>query len=159
MSTGSGKAIPAPSAALRRWPHIAGIFQLGIRGQGSARLEEVEAARAYGSNIVTANEWQDIGTAALLKRIPDRGRYYLTIDADGLDPAVMPAVEGPAPGGISYRQTIELIKGLFAKGRVVGIDIVEIAPARDVNEITSMTAGLFILNAIGAAVRTGQFKR
>jgi len=124
--------------------HIAEIFQLGIRGQGSARVEEVEAARAYGSNIVTANEWQDIGTAALLERIPAGGRYYLTIDADGLDPAVMPAVEGPAPGGISYRQTIELIKGLFAKGRVVGMDIVEIAPARDVNEITSMTAGLFI---------------
>lgn len=139
--------------------HIAAIFQLGIRGQGSARLEEVEAARAYGSNIVTADEWQDIGTAALLKRIPEGGRYYLTIDADGLDPAVMPAVEGPAPGGISYRQTIELIKGLFAKGRVVGMDIVEIAPARDINEITSMTAGLFILNAIGAAVRTGQFRR
>jgi agmatinase len=139
--------------------HIQDIFQLGIRGQGSARLEEVEAARAYGSNIITANEWQDIGTAALLKRIPDGGRYYLTIDADGLDPSVMPAVEGPAPGGVSYRQTIELIKGLFAKGRVVGIDIVEIAPARDVNEITSMTAGIIILNAIGAAVRSGQFKR
>jgi agmatinase len=139
--------------------HIAEIFQLGIRSQGSARTEEVEAARAYGANIITSNEWQDIGTAALLKRIPDGGRYYLTIDADGLDPAVMPAVEGPAPGGVTYRQTIELIKGLFAKGEVVGVDIVEIAPARDINEITSMTAGHIILNVIGAAVRAGQFKR
>jgi len=139
--------------------HIKGIFQLGIRGQGSARTEEVEAARAYGANIITANEWQDIGTAALLKRIPDGGRYYLTIDADGLDPAVMPAVEGPSPGGVTYRQTIELIKGLFGKGEVVGVDIVEIAPARDINEITSMTAGNIILNVIGAAVRAGQFRR
>lgn len=139
--------------------HIAEIFQLGIRGQGSARTEEVETARAYGANIITANEWQDIGTAALLKRIPDGGRYYLTIDADGLDPAVMPAVEGPSPGGVTYRQTIELIKGLFAKGEVVGVDIVEIAPARDLNEITSITAGQIILNVIGAAVRAGQFQR
>lgn len=139
--------------------HVEKIFQLGIRGQGSARAEEVEAARAYGSNIVTANEWQDIGTAALLKRIPDGGRYYLTIDADGLDPSVMPAVEGPAPGGVSYRQTIDLIKGLVAKGRLVGMDIVEIAPARDVNEITSITAGNIILNVIGAAVRAGYFRR
>ncbi|AZO73339.1 MAG: arginase [Mesorhizobium sp.] len=139
--------------------HIDKIFQLGIRGQGSARGEEVEAARAYGSNIITANEWQDIGTAALLKRIPDRGRYYLTIDADGLDPAVMPAVEGPSPGGVSYRQTIELIKGLIAKGKLVGMDIVEIAPSRDVNEITAITAGNIILNVIGAAVRAGYFKR
>ncbi|AEH85876.1 agmatinase [Mesorhizobium opportunistum] len=139
--------------------HIDAIFQLGIRGQGSARMEEVEAARAYGSNIITAGQWQDIGTAALLERIPEGGRYYLTIDADGLDPAVMPAVEGPSPGGVTYRQTIDLIKGLFAKGEVVGVDIVEIAPARDINEITSMTAGNIILNVIGAAVRAGQFKR
>nr|WP_258596812.1 agmatinase [Mesorhizobium sp. AR07] len=150
------------SSTIRRaseMAHIKDIFQVGIRGQGSARAEEVAAAHAYGANIITTNEWQDIGTAALLKRIPDGGRYYLTIDADGLDPAVMPAVEGPQPGGVTYRQTIELIKGLFAKGKVVGMDIVEIAPARDINEITSMTAGHIILNVIGAAVRAGQFKR
>ncbi|MBZ9967352.1 agmatinase [Mesorhizobium sp. BR1-1-2] len=150
------------SSTIRRaseMAHIKDIFQVGVRGQGSARPEEVEAARAYGANIITTNEWQDIGTAALLKRIPDGGRYYLTIDADGLDPAVMPAVEGPQPGGVSYRQTIELIKGLVGKGRLVGMDIVEIAPARDVNEITSMTAGHIILNVIGAAVRAGYFKR
>ncbi|TPK45717.1 MULTISPECIES: agmatinase [unclassified Mesorhizobium] len=150
------------SSTIRRaseMTHIKDIFQVGVRGQGSARIEEVEAARAYGANIITTNEWQDIGTAALLKRIPDGGRYYLTIDADGLDPAVMPAVEGPQPGGVSYRQTIELIKGLVGKGKLVGMDIVEIAPARDVNEITSMTAGHIILNVIGAAVRAGYFKR
>ncbi len=39
------------------------------------------------------------------------------------------------------------------------MDIVEIAPARDVNEIASMTAGHIILNVIGAAVRAGYFKR
>ena len=71
----------------------------------------------------------------------------------------MPAVEGPPPGGITYRQTIDLIKGLFAKGEVVGTDIVEIAPARDVNEITSMTAGHIILNIIGALARSSQFRR
>jgi agmatinase len=139
--------------------HIDKIFQLGIRGQGSARTEDVAAAQAYGSNIVTADEWQDIGTTALLERIPDGGRYYITIDADGLDPAVMPAVEAPSPNGVTYRQTIELIKGLFAKGRVVGMDIVEIAPARDFNELTSINAGLIILNVIGAAVRAGTFRR
>ena len=150
------------SSTIRRaseMAHIKDIFQVGVRGQGSARTEEVEAARAYGANIITTNEWQDIGTAALLKRIPDGGRYYLTIDADGLDPAVMPAVAGPQPGGVTYRQTIDLIKGLFAKGEVVGVDIVEITPARDLNEITSITAGHIILNVIGAAVRAGQFKR
>lgn len=139
--------------------HVDRIFQLGIRGQGSARFEEVEAARAYGVDIVTAAQWEKEGTDAILARIPDGGRYYLTLDADGLDPAVMPAVAAPSPGGISYRQTIDLIKGLVGKGRLVGMDMVEITPSRDINEISSITAGNIILNAIGAAVRAGYFKR
>lgn len=151
------------SSTIRRaseMAHIDKIFQLGIRGAGSARTEEVEAALAYGANIVTTNQWQDMGTEALLKRIPDGGRYYLTIDADGLDPSVMPGVEGPQPGGITYRQTIDLIQGLFKKGgKVVGADIVEITPGRDLNEISSINAGHIIFNIIGAAVRAGYFKR
>ena len=151
------------SSTIRRaseMAHVDQIFQVGIRGNGSARTEEVEFARKYGANIITTDEWQDMGTAALLKRIPNGGRYYLTIDADGFDPSVMPAVAGPQPGGVTYRQSIDLIKGLFKKGgEVVGVDIVEITPSRDLNEITSITAGHIILNVIGAAVRAGQFKR
>ncbi|MBZ0162876.1 MAG: agmatinase [Notoacmeibacter sp.] len=137
--------------------HIGEIFQLGIRGQGSARMEEYQAAIDYGAHIITADEWEDVGTKAILDRIPDGGRYYLTVDADGFDPAVMPAVGGPQPGGVRYRQAVDLIKGLVAKGRVVGMDIVEIMPARDVNEISSITAGHLIFNLIGAAVRAGYF--
>lgn len=150
------------SSTIRRaseMAHIDKIFQLGIRGQGSARTQEVEDARAYGAQIITTDEWQDIGTKELLRRIPDGGNYYLTIDADGFDPAVMPAVAGPQPGGVTYRQGIDLIKGLFAKGgKVLGVDIVEITPSRDVNEISSITAGHLIFNVIGAAVRSNQFR-
>lgn len=136
--------------------HIGDIFQIGIRGQGSARAEDAEAARRRAS-IVTSEELDDAGTEAVLARIPDGGRYYLSIDADGLDPSVMPAVGAPQPGGVSYRQTIDLIKGLTRKGRLIGVDIVEIMPARDINDITSITAGHIILNVIGAAVRAGYF--
>jgi agmatinase len=149
------------SSTIRRaseMPHIGKIFQIGIRGQGSARAEEVEAARRHGANIVTAEELEDQGMQAVLARIPDGGRYYLTIDADGLDPAVMPAVGAPQPGGVTYRQTIDLIKGLARKGRLIGADIVEIMPARDLNDISSITAGHIILNLIGASVRAGYFK-
>jgi agmatinase len=148
------------SSTIRRaseMAHIGEIFQIGIRGQGSARAGEVEAARRHGANIITADELEDQGTGAILARIPDGGRYYLTIDADGLDPAVMPAVGAPQPGGVTYRQTIGLIKGLTRKGQLIGMDIVEIMQARDLNDITSITAGHIILNVIGAAVRAGYF--
>jgi agmatinase len=95
--------------------------------------------------------------AAVLARIPDGGRYYLTIDADGLDPSVMPAVAGPVAGGLLFHQVRELIHGLVAKGRLVGMDICEITPKRDLDGISSLTAGQLILNYIGAATRAGYF--
>jgi agmatinase len=94
---------------------------------------------------------------AVLDRIPDGGQYYITIDADGLDPSVMPAVEGPAPGGLTFHQVRKLIHGLVRKGRVVGMDIVEITPSIDVNMISCITAGRLIVNLIGAAVRANYF--
>jgi agmatinase len=75
-----------------------------------------------------------------------------------LDPSVMPAVGAPQPGGVSYPDTIDLIQGLCRKGTLLGLDIVEITPSVDVNEITSITAGHIILNAIGAAVRAGRHR-
>ena len=64
----------------------------------------------------------------------------------------------PAPGGVTYAQMRTLIHGLVEKGRVVGMDIVEITPKRDLNEISSITASRLILNLIGAAVRAGYFE-
>jgi agmatinase len=150
--------LSSPIRRASEMPHIDRIIQVGIRGQGSARPEEVEIARAYGATIITMEEWERTGTACVLDRIPDGGRYYLSIDADGLDPAVMPAVMNPQPGGVTYRQTIDLIKGLTRKGKLVGVDIVEIAPFKDVNEITCLTAGHIVLNIIGAIVRSRAFK-
>jgi len=137
---------------------IGDIWQIGLRAAGSGRPEEVQAALDYGSNLVSDIELQDVGMKAILDRIPDGGPYYLTIDADGVDPSIMPAVAGPAPGGVTYPQMRTLINGLARKGRVVGMDIVEITPSRDVNNITAITAGRFVCMMIGAAVRAGYFK-
>ena len=137
--------------------HFRDIFQIGIRAQGSARREEVEAAQRYGANIITARELHREGTDAILRRIPDNGRYYISIDADGLDPSVIPAVAAPSPGGITFPQTLDIVQGLFRKGRVLGLDFVELTPTRDVNEISSIAAGRIIVNFIGSAVRAGYF--
>lgn len=139
--------------------HVGEIFQIGLRATGSARIEEVEAARAYGAHLVSAYELHDSGMDAVLARIPDGGRYYLTVDLDGMDPAIAPAVAGPCPGGVTFVQARKLICGLVRKGRVVGMDIVEITPRYDVNRITCITAGRLVVNLIGAAVRAGYFDK
>jgi len=149
----------SPIRRISEMSHVKDIFQIGIRAQGSARQEEVDAAYAYGANIVTAYELHDIGMDAVLERIPAGGRYYLTVDADGMDPSVMPAVNGPALGGVTYHQARKLIHGLVNKGRVVGMDLVEITPAKDVNRISAIAACRLFVNMIGATIKAGYFDR
>lgn len=139
--------------------HVGDIFQIGLRGQGSARPADFEAAKAYGANLITANEMHASGVQAVLDRVPDGGRYYITVDMDGLDPSCAPAVAGPSPGGITYPQACGLIQGLTRKGRVVGMDVVEITPAVDVNRITAITAGRLFVNLIGTACAQGYFDK
>lgn len=148
------------SSTIRRaseMEHIGDIFQIGLRTSGSARPEEVDAARRYGAHLIKAEEVFDEGIEAIIARIPDGGKYYLTIDADGLDPAVMPAVAKPSPGGLSYHHVRKVIHALARKGRLVGADIVEITPSEDVNDITCITAGHLIANMIGTTIRQNYF--
>jgi agmatinase len=139
--------------------HVKDIFQIGIRAQGSARSEEVRYALDHGANIVTAWDLHEKGIGKVIDMIPDGGRYYISIDADGLDPSFMPAVAGPSPGGVTFPQARALLHALVRKGRVVGMDIVEITPSRDVNRITSISAGRLFVNVIGAAVRADYFRK
>ena len=134
-------------------PHIGEMFQIGLHASGSARQEEVDAALAYGSHLITAYKVHNEGIESVLAKIPDGGNYYAAIDLDGRDPAIAPAVFAPCPGGLTFMQVRKLLRGLVTKGRVVGMDVVEIVPSMDVNKITCITAGRLIANLIGAAVR------
>jgi agmatinase len=60
---------------------------------------------------------------------------------------------------VAFHQARKLIHGLVRKGRVVGMDVVEITPRDDVNQITCITAGRLIVNLVGMAVRAGYFDR
>ena len=55
-------------------------------------------------------------------------RVYITIDADGIDPAIMPAVGTPEPGGLSWHETTALLRAVMARRRVVACDLVELYP-------------------------------
>ena len=150
-----GYSSPIRRAAEMDW--IGHIVQIGLRGTGSARPGEVDDARKYGADIISAYEMHEIGMQAVLERIPDGGPYYLTIDADGLDPTIMPAVAAPTPGGLDWLQIRQLVHGLVGKGRVLGMDLVEIAPAHDYGRTSMVHAERLICNFIGACVRAGYF--
>ena len=148
-----------------RWastrPAVAGMTQVGLRAIGSARRQEVEAARAYGSHLITAERVHAEGMDAVLATIPKGRAVYVTIDADGLDPADMPGVMAPTPGGLRFHQVAPLLRAVARRHRVVGMDIVEIAPSFDLaNGITCVTAGRLILNVLVASwAESGAWRR
>src|SRR5262249_38711686 len=74
--------LSSPMRRASEMEHIDQIFQIGLRATGSARQEEVNAARAYGAHLIPAHELHELGMDAILRRIPDGGRYYLTVDMD-----------------------------------------------------------------------------
>jgi len=153
--SGETEGYSSPIRRASEMPWINEIVQIGMRGIGSAREGEVEDARDYGADLISAYELHDIGMDAVLDRIPNGGPYYLTIDADGIDPTIMPAVMAQTPGGLNWIQTRKLIHGLVRKGRVVGMDLVEIAPKNDVGNTTVIHAERLICNFIGASIRAG----
>lgn len=150
--------LSSPIRRASEMAHVGEIFQIGLRATGSARQQEVDAALAYGAHLITAYELHEAGVDAILARIPDGGRYYVTIDMDGMDPSCAPAVAAPCPGGVTFAQARALLRGLVRKGRVAGMDVVEITPASDVNRLTCITAGRLIVNLLGAAARAGHLR-
>lgn len=156
---GVREGLSSPMRRASEMPWVSGMAQIGLRGVGSGRQQEFDDARAYGSILVTARELHDRGAGVARERIPVAERYYVTFDADGLDPAIAPGVNAPAPGGLTYYQAFDLLRGLAERGRIVGFDLVEVAPARDLVGITSLHAARLILNLIGALAHTGQIGR
>jgi agmatinase len=147
------------SSSMRRaseLPWVRGMAQIGLRSVGSARQIEFEDALAYGSVLIGAQELHRNGVDAALARIPPAERYYITFDADGLDPAIAPATRALAFGGVTYDEATNLMRGIAARGTIVGFDFVEVAPTLDVAHMTSFLAARLILNTIGALAHTGQ---
>jgi len=113
------------ACAMRRSLEFAPVTQVGIR---SMSTEEAEAAPALNTTIFyDAHMRKD---PAWIDRVVDtlNGPVYITIDVDGLDPAIMPATGTPEPGGLSWYEILALLRATIAKKHVVACDVVELSP-------------------------------
>lgn len=142
-----GHGNPMRRASEKGW--VAGLTQLGIRNVSSTSREGYEAARAAGSDILSVRQMRALGTEAVLGRIPDGARVYLTIDIDAFDPSIAPGTGTPSHGGFQYYEVLELLAGLCRRNRIVGVDLVEVAPDYDHSGCTSILAAQLLLNLIG----------
>ena len=147
------------SSVMRRvseMPWVKAMAQIGLRGMGSARQQEVDAAQAFGSVFIRARDVHREGIDACLKRIPAADRYLITIDTDALDIAIAPGVLFPSPGGLTYDEITDLVQGISQRGSIVGINLFEVRPELDINNITASTGAQLIVNFIGTLTRSGQ---
>lgn len=129
--------------------HVTGLTQIGIRNVSSTAKDGYDAARAMGSDIQSVRHVRRMGTAAMLARIPEGVRYYLTIDIDAFDPSIAPGTGTPSHGGFLYYEVLELIDGLAQRGEIAGIDLVEVAPDYDQSGSTSILAAQLLMNTLG----------
>ena len=128
----------SPMRRASEMDHVARIVQVGLRGVGSARTEDVADARAAGNLLVTARELRERGAAWLIDQLPVDAPLFVAFDCDALDPSVLPAVSGLSPGGLAYEEAMDLLTGAAARCRVVGAAFTELVPERDVNERSAL---------------------
>ncbi|MDP6340150.1 MAG: agmatinase [Candidatus Marinimicrobia bacterium] len=117
------------------------LVQVGIR---TLNTHQKSQAERFGVEII---EMIDFNPETVFTF---DGPVYISIDMDGLDPAFAPGVSHFEPGGLSTRDIIRIIHQL--KGNVIGSDIVEYNPDRDINNMTAMTAAKLMKEIIGKMV-------
>ncbi len=127
------------ACVMRRVAEETGLsfVQVGIRSFSPEEASYVKEnnLRPFFAHAIDPNDpaWMD----EAVSRLPET--VYLTIDLDGLDPSVIPGTGTPEPGGLTYRQLVELIKRLGRNRRVVAADINELAKIEG-SQVSEFTA-------------------
>ncbi len=132
----------SPFARIMERGRVRTLVQVGIR---TLNAHQKSQAQRYG---VAIHGMDDFDARAIT--LP-RGPVYLSFDLDALDPAYAPGVSHHEPGGLSVRDVLNVIRRV--QGPIVGADIVELNPRRDVNGVTAMVAAK-LLREIGARLAT-----
>jgi len=116
--------------------------QIGIRTYNN---------QTHGFNIYSAEDVNKMGPGKLIKTIRsivDDRPCYITFDVDCLDPSMAPGTGTPVIGGLSTMTAQQILRGLRGIN-LRGADVVEVAPAYDHSQITSLAAATMAMNMIG----------
>jgi arginase len=125
---GSRFSHACPFARIMEEGLVQRLVQVGVRTISQHLRDQ---AQRFQVEMIEMKDWLDD------RRFIFEEPVYISFDLDGLDPACAPGVSHPEPGGFTTRQVVKLIQDMT--GRIVGADIVEYNPRRDVN---GMTAGV-----------------
>ena len=130
--------------------------RLGIRGPIYDQLD-LDNDKSFGFRTIRANDFDVIGidgaVDAVRQRVGD-APVYVSVDIDVLDPAFAPGTGTPESGGLTSRELLRLLRKLNGLN-LVGADVVEVAPAYDHAEITSVAAATVVFDLVTLMVNSG----
>jgi agmatinase len=113
------------ACAARRALEYAPVTQVGIRSLSTEEAQAIPSLNTtifYDATMRRDPDW----IARVVDTLSDT--VYITIDVDGLDPAIMPATGTPEPGGLSWYEILALLRATIARKTVVACDVVELSP-------------------------------
>jgi N1-aminopropylagmatine ureohydrolase len=113
------------ACAMRRSLHYARLTQVGIRSLSTEEAEilpRLNTTVFFDASMRQDPKWIDKVVESLAQDV------YVSIDVDGLDPAIMPATGTPEPGGLSWSEITALLRAVADRRRVVAADVVELSP-------------------------------
>jgi len=113
------------ACAMRRALQHASVTQVGIRSLSTEEAEVLPKLKSrvfYDADMRQDANWIDAVVESLAADV------YLTIDVDGMDPAIMPATGTPEPGGLSWPEITRLLRRVAERRRIISADIVELSP-------------------------------
>jgi agmatinase len=113
------------ACAMRRALEYAPVTQVGIRSLSAEEAQALPSLKTnifYDASMRTDPQWIDRVVDTLSDTV------YITIDVDGLDPAIMPSTGTPEPGGLSWYEVLALLRAAISRRTVVACDVVELSP-------------------------------
>jgi len=128
------------ACAVHRVLEICPAVQVGVR---NISREEHSFARSSGQlgRIHFASE--EISKKTIQKIVSQLGgRVYITVDVDCFDPAMIPSTGAPEPGGLRWKETLDLLKEVCLRKKVIGFDVVELSPIKGLHAPDFMVAKL-----------------
>jgi agmatinase len=134
------------------------FLQIGLRGYWpeppTLQWMAEQGMRSFEMHEVVARGLDAVLDEAFAIAVDDCDGVFVSVDLDVVDPGMAPGTGTPEPGGITGRELLDAVRRIAVELPVVGVDVVEVAPAYDAAEITSFLANRVVLEILsGIAYR------
>jgi len=125
------------ACVMARMKEFAPIVQAGIRSMDVSEKDNMDYSRVFFAKDMTgSNLWMEQACSLLTENV------YITFDLDAFDSSLVPSTGTPEPGGLFWWPTIQLLRRIAAGRRIVGFDVVELAPLVDFHALDYTAARL-----------------